>query len=69
MNEFEEVPESYEAENEDFTALYILAWALIIKALMRLVSLPPNLNTTQMLFMERKVNTEIEAVITNLERK
>jgi hypothetical protein len=69
MNEFEEVPETYEAENDDFTALYILAWALIIKALMRLVSLPPNLNTTQMLFVERQVNTEIEAVISNLERK
>ncbi|MDQ0976627.1 hypothetical protein QFZ31_006679 [Neobacillus niacini] len=69
MNEFEQVPETYEAENEEFNELYVLAWLLIIQALMKLVQLPQNLTTTQFLQLERQVNTEIRAVFTNLERQ
>lgn len=69
MNEYEQVPETYEAENEEFNALYIVAWALIIQALMRLIRLPPTINATQMLQLERSVNTEIKSVFSDLERK
>jgi hypothetical protein len=69
MNEYEQVPETYEAENDEFDALYIVAWALIVQALMRLIRLPPSINATQMLQLERSVNTEIQSVFTNLERK
>lgn len=69
MNEFEYVPETYEAENEDFNELYVLAWALIIQALLRLVRLPQRPSATQMLQLEREVNTEIRAVFSDLNRK
>ena len=69
MNEYEQVPETYETENDDFDALYIVAWALIIQALMRLIRLPPTINATQMLQLERSVNTEIQSVFSDLERK
>jgi len=68
-NQYEEVPETYEAENNDFNALYVAAWALIIAALMRLLRLPPSINNTQLLQLERTVNTEVQAVFTDLQRK
>ncbi|MHA6145821.1 phage minor capsid protein [Bacillus subtilis] len=68
MNEIEQVPETYEADNEEFEALYIAAWALIIQALMRLVRLPQNPSTTQLLQLERQVNSQVQAIITNLNR-
>lgn len=69
MNEFEQVPETYEAENEEFDALYVVAWLMIIQALMKLLRLPQATSSTQMLQMERQVNTEVKAIFTNLERK
>ncbi|MDA2738385.1 hypothetical protein PDQ75_24850 [Bacillus cereus group sp. Bc015] len=69
MNEFEQVPETYEAENEEFEALYVVAWLMIIQALMKLLRLPQATSTTQMLQLERQVNTEVKAIFTNLERK
>jgi hypothetical protein len=68
LQEYEQVPETYEADNEEFDALYVVAWALIIQALMRLVQLPPNITNTQLLQFERQVNAEIQAVFTQLER-
>ena len=69
MNEFEQVPETYEAENEEFDALYVTAWLMVIQALMKLLRLPQATTSTQMLQMERQVNTEVKAIFTNLERK
>ncbi|MHC5291068.1 phage minor capsid protein [Bacillus licheniformis] len=69
MNEIEQVPETYSAENEDFTELYVLAWALVIQSLMKLVRLPPNPSSTQLLHLERQVNTEIAAIFSDLEKK
>ncbi len=69
MNEFEQVPETYEAENEEFDALYVMAWLMVIQALMKLLRLPQATTSTQMLQMERQVNTEVKAIFTNLERK
>ncbi|MDZ4632208.1 hypothetical protein ORN01_24950 [Bacillus cereus] len=69
MNEFEQVPETYEADNEEFDALYIMAWLMIIQALMKLLRLPQATSTTQKLQMERQVNTEVKAIFTNLERR
>ena len=69
MNEYEQVPETYEAENDEFNELYLVAWVLIIQALMRLIRLPPSINATQMLQLERSVNTEIQSVFADLERK
>jgi rRNA-processing protein FCF1 len=69
MNEFEQVPETYEAENEDFNELYVLAWALIIQALMRLIRLPLNPTSTELLQLERKVNSEVREIFVDLERK
>lgn len=69
MEEYEQVPETYEAENEEFDALYVAAWLLIIQALMKLLRLPQATSSTQMLQMERQVNTEVKAIFTNLERK
>jgi hypothetical protein len=69
MNEFEQVPETYQADNEEFDALYVMAWLLIIKALMRFVRLPQNLSTTQLLQMERQINTEISSIISQLETR
>jgi Phage minor capsid protein 2 len=68
MNEIEQVPETYEADNEDFQELYVVAWALILQALMRLIRLPQNPTTTQLLQIERQVNAEVTAVITQLNR-
>jgi len=69
MNEFEQVPETYEAENEEFDALYVMAWLMVIQALMKLLRLPQATTSTQMLQMERQVNTEVKAIFTNLDRK
>ncbi|UTV34869.1 phage minor capsid protein [Bacillus altitudinis] len=69
MNElYKEVPETYEADNDEFDALYVVAWALIIKAIMRLVRLPPTASTGQLLQMERQVNSEVKAIITQLNK-
>lgn len=69
MNEFEQVPETYEADNQEFDALYVMAWLMVIQALMKLLRLPQATTSTQMLQMERQVNTEVKAIFTNLERK
>ncbi|WP_353856774.1 phage minor capsid protein [Bacillus sp. Bos-x628] len=68
MNEIEQIPETYEADNKDFEALYIAAWALIIQALMRLVRLPPKASTVQLLQLERQVTSEVQTIITQLNR-
>lgn len=69
MNEYEELPEGYEADIEEFNELYVVAWLLIIQALMRLLRLPPNPTTNQLLTIEREVKSEINAIVVNLERK
>jgi Phage minor capsid protein 2 len=72
MNEYQDIPESYEADTEEFEALYVMAWLLIIQALMKLIRLPslPSIPTaTQWLQLERQVNTEVQAVISDLNRK
>lgn len=69
MNEFEYVPETYEADNEDFSELYVIAWALIVQALMRLVRLPPTASPTQMLRLEKEVTSEVRAIFVDLNKK
>lgn len=69
MNEYENVPEGYEADTEEFEALYILAWTLIIQALMKLIRLPQNPTSNQMFQLERQVNNEVREIFYNLERK
>ncbi|MGG5759176.1 phage minor capsid protein [Bacillus toyonensis] len=46
-----------------------MAWLMVIQALMKLLRLPQATTSTQMLQMERQVNTEVKAIFTNLERK
>lgn len=69
MNEFKELPEGYEAETEEFNALYIMAWLLIIQALMQLVRLPQNPTPNQLLQLEQKVISDIAAIVKNLEKQ
>lgn len=69
MNEFQELPEGYEADTEEFDALYLVAWAMIIAALMKLVRLPQNPTSAELLKLEQQVNNEIAAVIFDLEKK
>jgi Phage minor capsid protein 2 len=69
MNEFEEVPETYQADNEDFNELYVLAWALIVAALFKLVQMPQQPTATRLLQMERQVVSEVSAIFSDLNRQ
>lgn len=69
MNEYEELPEGYEADTDEFNELYLLAWLLIIRALGKLIRLPQNPSNSFFLQMEREVNNEVGAVFHNLNSK
>ena len=69
MDEFQDLPENYEAETEDFVALYAVAWLLIIRALMKLVQLPPNPTPVQLLQLEQTVLAEVRVIIADLSNK
>ena len=69
MGEFQDLPENYEAETEDFVALYAVAWLLIIRALMKLVQLPPNPTPVQLLQLEQTVLAEVRVIIADLSNK
>lgn len=69
MSEYQELPEGYEADTEDFDALYVLAWALIIRALMQLTRLPQNPTSTDLLKLEKKVQNDIAAIVVDLNKK
>ena len=69
MNEFQELPENYEAETDEFNELYVVAWLLIIRALLKLVQLPPNPTATQLLQLEQQVNKEVGEIFSNLNSK
>lgn len=69
MNEFEHVPEMYEADTDEFNELYVVAWTLILQSLMRLVRLPQYPTNQSLLTLERQISAEVGAIFTDLSRK
>lgn len=69
MSEYQEVPENYEADTEEFEGLYVLAWLLIIRALMALTRLPVSPSKTAMLTLQRNVIAKVSGIIGSLNKK
>jgi len=69
VRQVNEVPEEYEGTTDDFNELYLLAWLLIIRALGKLIRLPPNPTSTLLLELERTVNKEVAVVFKDLNNK
>lgn len=69
MSEYQELPEGYEADTEDFDALYVLAWAMLVKALFQLIRLPQNPTTNELLKLEKKVKNDVAAIVADLNKK
>lgn len=61
--------EEYESTTEDFDALYVLFWLLLLRALSKLIRLPQAPTSTQLLTLERTVNKEVNLIFTDLNQK